>query len=164
MKALVLEYGANSYYHHDDKSFRLQEDLLTAIAALEAKPKCGNCGATDMPMLVVRDKGETRYCCVPECYSHPDTGDTAALDELINRCNAAACSSPTIGVSVEEYQETRRAIHAHVAVLVQAEREAIAKEIEACCHCLPDFTERGRIDVNCECHDHADIARERSHA
>lgn len=37
MKALVLQYGANNYYHHDDKAFRFQEDLLTAIAALEAQ-------------------------------------------------------------------------------------------------------------------------------
>lgn len=125
--------------------------LLTAIAALEAENE-------RLSRITITFKSEST-----PIDPTPDTGDTAALDDLLNELHLESIDRH-LGYDNPNYEVTRQKIHAHVAALVQAKREKIAKKIEACCHCLPDYTRRDRIDPSCECHDHADIAREDSNA
>lgn len=62
----------------------------------------------------------------------PDTGDTAALDELLRNFDVASVAfDKCIAAPQEErWQTAIAAIHAHVAAVVQAERETMQHKID----------------------------------
>lgn len=96
--------------------------LLTAIAALEAENT-----------RLLFDQGKTALVTKNKTdLKSPDTGDTAALDDLLTAF-AGNWSNSFPFNSVEHEDQSRKtvrlrsAIHAHVAALVTAERESCAK-------------------------------------
>jgi hypothetical protein len=69
--------------------------------------------------------------------SHPDTGDTAALDDLLNDLDHDAGRYHATGdqVDMEQYHKARAAIHDRLAALVQAETERCAQIVNR--HMIP---------------------------
>lgn len=58
--------------------------------------------------------------------SHPDTGDTAALDRKLEALLDAYEYKLREGLGYSNVVDVRHEIHEHVAAVVQAEREACA--------------------------------------
>lgn len=67
-----------------------------------------------------------------QSFSHPDTGDTAALDDLLDDWNSAhiAFGQWCSWTNEQRVNKARAAIHERLAALVQAEREACLKIVE----------------------------------
>jgi hypothetical protein len=102
-----------------------EASIWRAIAESIAEDMFGDSAASPSPTKPLSDT------------NHPAPEDTAALDDLIDALSVHAgnvvndqCPTEQVGISERQLDRCRAAIHAHVAALVQAEREACLKIVE----------------------------------